>query len=341
MQGKVVLGLIVILSLYALYDYFTSKKYKWIASESKIGMSFLSNILSIIGLMNIFLLFNVQLHFIIYIALMLLFTIVIQIISIYFIGFVYKVPYDDTGELSVMLKNVLWHQGYKDVEQIVEYRENKFSFQDEKKTIELVFREGIVSKRDYHYLKFKKWGNSESREAITEALDEKLERYEPQLPSSILKVLEFFIILIFMIGCIGYFNYQAIKPSEIAVRDQLTPIEALELTDQSIKITDLSVLDLFESQLNPAEGHTNNYITYDKFGNQSIEVLFGESYKTLYVGPEFSHVYIDYAKLKESSTWDRIMVSIYELYGRESGAYYIVDVDSELLYEKLTEIIDN
>lgn len=340
MQGKAVMGLIVVLSLYALYDYFSAKKYQWISLESKFGMSFFSNILSMIGLMNIFYLYNVKLHFTIYIGLMLLLTLIVQVLSIYFTGFRYKVPYDDTGELSVMLKNVLWHQGYKDVEQVVEYRENKFSFPGEKKRIELEFREGIVTRRDFHYLKFKKWGNSESREAITEALDEKLERYDPQMPSSIFRVLEFLLILAFMIGFIGYFNYLAINPSEVEARDHRLPIETLMLSDLNRTITDPSALLLFEEQLNNAEGHTNKYLTFDKFGDQTIQVFYGNPYKSLFVGPEFSYLYIDYAKLKESSIWDRFMVSMYELYGRQSGAYYIVDVDSEILYEKLMEVIE-
>lgn len=340
MHSKALLGLMVVLSFYALYDYVSTKRYEWISVESKMGLGFLTNILTLSGLINILLLYEIQLHFTVYIAILLSLCLLIQYLTIHFSGFRYKIPYSDTTELSVMLKNVLWYQGYKDVEQIVEYRENKFSFPGEKKSIELEFREGFFSKSDYHYLKFKRWTDRESRETITEALDAKLERYEPNAPSTLFKAFEFLTILIFIIGFIGYYNYQAIRPNEIPIYDATSPPEVLVLTDHDISVTDSSMIISFGDQFENAYAIYVKHMASGVMDDSVIKVNYGDPYRTLFIGPKFSYLYVDFENLRTESSWDNIMVSVYNLYGDKKGVYYSLYV-KDSFYDELTRIIQN
>jgi hypothetical protein len=340
LQSKALLGLIVILSFYALYDFFSTKKYEWISVESKIGLGFLTNIFTMSGLINILLLYEIQLHFTVYIAILLFLCLLIQYITIHFGGFRYKIPYSDTTELSVLLKNVLWYQGYKDVEQIVEYRENKFSFPGEKKSIELEFREGFFSKSDFHILKFKKWTNRESREAITESLDAKLERYEPDVPSTLSKVFAFMIIIVCVVGFIGYYNFEALRPHELSIYDSNSAPEVLVLADHDILITDPSLITSFEEQFENSNAIYDRHISPKSMNDSVIKVTYGDSYRTLYIGPKFSYLYVDFEAMKEKSSWDNLMVSIYGLYGKQEGVYYFLFAN-DTFYDELTRIIEN
>ncbi|MDW7662293.1 MAG: hypothetical protein SCL54_12810 [Bacillota bacterium] len=340
MQSKALLGLIVILSFYALYDFLSTKKYEWISVESKIGLGFLTNILTLSGLINILLLYEIQLHFTVYIAILLCLCVTIQYLTIHFGGFRYKIPYSDTTELSVMLKNVLWYQGYKNVEQIVEYRENKFSFPGEKKTIEIEFREGFFSKSDFHILKFKKWTNRESREAITESLDSKLERYEPDAPSTLSKVFAFVIILISIVGLIGYYNYEALRPNELSIYDSSSAPEVLILADHDILITEPSLITSFEEQFKNSNAIYDRHISPKSMNDSVIKVTYGDPYRTLYIGPKFSYLYVDFEAMKENSSWDHLMVSMYGLYGKQEGVYYFLFAN-DTFYDELTRIIQN
>lgn len=340
MQSKALLGLMVVLSFYALYDFFSTKKYEWISVESKMGLGFLTNVLTLSGLINIFLLYEIQLHFVVYIAILLSLCVLIQYLTMHFGGFRYKIPYSDTTELSVLLKNVLWYQGYKDVEQLVEYRENKFSFPGEKKSIDLEFREGFFSKSNFHYLKFKRWTDRESRETITEALDAKLEKYEPNVPSSFFKALEFLFILIFIAGFIGYYNYEAIRPREIAIYDATSPPAVLVLADHDISVTDPSMILSFEDQFKNSNAFYYKDISPNFLNDSLIKVTYGDTYRTLFIGPKLSYLYVDYEDLKTESSWNNIMVSVYNLYGDKKGVYYSLYV-KDSFYDKLTRFIQN
>lgn len=340
MHSKALLGLMIILSFYALFDLLSTKKYEWISLESKMGLAFLSNILTISGLMNILQLYDLQLHFSVYIALLLALCILIQYLITYFGGFRYKIPYSDTESLSVMLKNVLWYQGYKDIEQIVEYRENKFSFPGEKKSIELELRDGIFNKTNYHYLKLKRWTNRESREAITEALDAKLERYEPNTPSEVYKTFEYIIILICIVGMIGYYNYQAIRPPELSIYDLKSPPKVLSLMDHDIDVTDPLIINSFEEQFEDIYAFYYKGLEPIFMDNTSITVGYGDPYRTLIIGPNHGYLYVDFEKLKAVSLWDNIMVSAYDLYGDKKGVYYRIN-SSDSFYGELTRIIQN
>lgn len=341
MKEKVMLGLVLITSLYVLVDYMSAIKYERISVESKFGLEFLMNILSVLGLMNIFSLLDVKVHPIFYLIAIVLFTVAIQLISRYFFGLKYKVLISDTDEISVLLKKVLWHHGYKEVEQIVEYRENKFSFPGEKKSIALVFKEGLITKKDSHTLIFKKWVDSDLRESIVEGLDVLLERFEHETNSSFYKIMEFLMVLLLIAGCIVGFNHEALRPSERMIREGGDPIEVLELHEYNITLTDASVLNAFNEQLLFNEAYFNNYVTSHLITDEYIKVSFDESYKTVYIGPKYSYLYIDYAKLKEESIIDRMMVSVYELYGTKEGVYYAMDIDENLLYNRLMEIVSN
>lgn len=340
MHSKALLGLMVILSFYALYDFLSTKKYGWISVESKMGVGFLTNVLTLSGLINILLLYEIQLHFAVYTAILLCLCILVQYLTIHFGGFRYKLPYSDTTELSVMLKNVLWYQGYKDVEQIVEYRENKFSFPGEKKSIELEYREGYFSRSNYHYLKFKRWTNRESREAITEALDEKIARYEPKMPSPISKAFEFLIILVFIVGFIGYYNYQAIRPSEIAIFDSNLPPNALMMPDHDLLVSDSSLITSFEDQFKNSYAIYNKYNYPNVMDDSVIKVTYGDTFRTLFIGPNLSYLYVNYEDMRNESFWDNLMVSMYSLYGDEEGIYYLI-FPNDTFYDELTRVIQN
>ncbi len=340
MQSKALLGLMVVLSFYALYDLISTKKYEWISVESKMGLAFLTNVLTLSGLVNILLIYDTELHYSVYIALLLSLCILIQYLTTHFGGFRYKIPYSDTDELSVMLKNVLWYQGYKDVDQIVEYRENKFSFPGEKKSIELEFREGYFSRSNYHYLKFKRWTNRESREAITEALDEKIGRYEPKMPSPTYKAFEFLIILVCIVGFIGYYNYQAIRPSEIAIFDANLPPDALMIPDHDILVSDPSLITSFKDQFKNSNAIYNKYNYPSVMDDSVIKVTYGDTFRTLFIGPNLSYLYVNYEDMRNESFWDNLMVSMYSLYGDEEGIYYLI-FPNDTFYDELTRVIQN
>ena len=81
MHSKALLGLMVILSFYALYDFLSTKKYDWISVESKMGVGFLTNVLTLSGLINILLLYEIQLHFAVYTAILLCLCILVQYLT--------------------------------------------------------------------------------------------------------------------------------------------------------------------------------------------------------------------------------------------------------------------
>lgn len=340
MRGEGLLILVIILSIYVLYDFFSIKRYERLAQESKIGLGFLTNILTLSGLMNLFSLWNIQIPFIFYLSTMLVLSILMQVLSIYYGGFTYKIPFDDTDELSVILKKILWYHGHREVDPILEANETKFVFPGEKKSIEMAFHEGVISRKSHHTLKFKRWGDKATKEEILESLDEKLGQYEVALPVSSSKSFELIGAIVLLVASILYFNYEAVSPSVISVFDESSSVEVLELSDYDIVINESAVLMTFEEHYKNADAHYTKYIKFENFDDKSIKVSYGDTSKTLFVGPKSSYLYVNYEDLKNKSSWDRFKISLYELYGKKEGVFYAVEVYDQTLYAQLLQIVN-